>query len=196
MQNGGPRFCRGASCLRRSFHARGIASPFAVIPRALPDRQRAEDLGYAGNRRVSARDQTQSRPLSHRPRPARPLPFDLRRDAFRLHQPALGPAHEPQRALSRVQGLGRRARRYRAYHRDLARVSRRATRDPICLEETRAPPTPCMRRYARAFSPTISRLDPLSARYCRTIMALAPMQEWIAAAKLEPDELEELDMEF
>src|SRR4029077_9492381 len=29
-------------------------------------------------------------------------------------------------------------------------------RDPICLEETRAPPTPCMRRYARAFSPTIS----------------------------------------
>jgi glutathione S-transferase len=39
-------------------------------------------------------------------------------------------------------------------------------------------------------------LDPLSARYCRTIMALAPMQEWSAAAKLEPDELEELDMEF
>jgi hypothetical protein len=27
-------------------------------------------------------------------------------------------------------------------------------------------------------------------------MALAPMQEWSAAAKLEPDELEELDMEF
>jgi len=39
-------------------------------------------------------------------------------------------------------------------------------------------------------------LDPLSARYCRTIMALASMQEWSAAAKLEPDELEELDMEF
>jgi hypothetical protein len=27
-------------------------------------------------------------------------------------------------------------------------------------------------------------------------MALGPMQEWVAAAKLEPDELEELDMEF
>ena len=39
-------------------------------------------------------------------------------------------------------------------------------------------------------------LDPLSAQYCRTIMALPSIQEWIAAAKVEPDELEELDVEF
>ena len=39
-------------------------------------------------------------------------------------------------------------------------------------------------------------LDETSAAYCRTIMALPLMQEWIAAAKLEPDELEELDVEF
>jgi glutathione S-transferase len=39
-------------------------------------------------------------------------------------------------------------------------------------------------------------LDPLSTQYCRTIMALPHMQEWIAAAKVEPDELEELDVEF
>ena len=39
-------------------------------------------------------------------------------------------------------------------------------------------------------------LDEPSAGYCRTIMALPLMQEWIAAAKLEPDELEELDVEF
>ena len=39
-------------------------------------------------------------------------------------------------------------------------------------------------------------LDPLLAQYCRTIMALPQMQEWIAAAKIEPDELEELDVEF
>jgi glutathione S-transferase len=39
-------------------------------------------------------------------------------------------------------------------------------------------------------------IDPVSAQYCRTIMALPAMQEWIAAAKTEPDELEELDMEF
>ena len=39
-------------------------------------------------------------------------------------------------------------------------------------------------------------LDPVSAQYCSTIMALPLMQEWIAAAKVEPDELEELDVEF
>jgi len=39
-------------------------------------------------------------------------------------------------------------------------------------------------------------IDPVSAQYCRTIMALPQMREWIAAAKVEPDELEELDVEF
>jgi glutathione S-transferase len=39
-------------------------------------------------------------------------------------------------------------------------------------------------------------IDPVSAQYCKTIMALPMMQEWIAAAKTEPDELEELDVEF
>jgi glutathione S-transferase len=39
-------------------------------------------------------------------------------------------------------------------------------------------------------------LDPSSQNYCNTIMALPYMQEWIAAAKVEPDELEELDVEF
>jgi glutathione S-transferase len=32
--------------------------------------------------------------------------------------------------------------------------------------------------------------------FCRTIMAMPLMQEWIAGAKAEPDELEELDVEF
>jgi glutathione S-transferase len=39
-------------------------------------------------------------------------------------------------------------------------------------------------------------LDPASAQYCKTIMALPHMQEWISAAKTEPEELEELDVEF
>ena len=39
-------------------------------------------------------------------------------------------------------------------------------------------------------------LDPVLAQYCRTIVAMPLMQEWIAAAKVEPDELEELDVEF
>ncbi len=34
------------------------------------------------------------------------------------------------------------------------------------------------------------------AVYCRTLMAMPEMQEWVAAAKLEPDEIEELDMDF
>ena len=40
------------------------------------------------------------------------------------------------------------------------------------------------------------KLDDVSAAYCKTMMASPFMQEWIAAAKKEPDELEELDVEF
>ncbi len=40
------------------------------------------------------------------------------------------------------------------------------------------------------------KLPPYCAAYCQTIMALPEMQEWVAAAKLEPDEIEELDMDF
>jgi len=39
-------------------------------------------------------------------------------------------------------------------------------------------------------------LDPDSLGYCKTIMAMPLMQEWVAAAKAEPEELEELDVEF
>jgi glutathione S-transferase len=40
------------------------------------------------------------------------------------------------------------------------------------------------------------KLDPDCAAFCDTIMSWPAMTEWIAAAKLEPDELEELDVEF
>ena len=46
------------------------------------------------------------------------------------------------------------------------------------------------------FPLTTSPLDPPATAYCRTIMAMPLMQEWIEAAKAEPDELEELDVEF
>jgi len=39
-------------------------------------------------------------------------------------------------------------------------------------------------------------IDPASAQYCRTVIAHPFVQEWIEAAKVEPDELEELDVEF
>jgi len=40
------------------------------------------------------------------------------------------------------------------------------------------------------------KLDKACAAYCRTIMAMPEMQQWVAAAKLEPEEIEELDMDF
>jgi glutathione S-transferase len=74
-----------------------------------------------------------------------------------------------------------------------------------CLSEYKGPylfgtaPTAADAMYA----PVCSRfttydvaIDPSSQNYCNTIMTLPYMQEWIAAAKVEPDELEELDVEF
>src|SRR5271167_4075918 len=47
-------------------------------------------------------------------------PLDLRRDAFRFRQFALGLADEPQGAPPRLQGMGGSAGRYRPYCDDLA----------------------------------------------------------------------------
>jgi glutathione S-transferase len=53
------------------------------------------------------------------------------------------------------------------------------------------------------FAPVVTRLltydvklDAACAAYCKTVMAMPEMQEWVAAAKLEPDEIDELDMDF
>jgi glutathione S-transferase len=40
------------------------------------------------------------------------------------------------------------------------------------------------------------KLDADCAGYCRTIMAMPAMKEWLESAKTEPDEVEELDVEF
>ena len=40
------------------------------------------------------------------------------------------------------------------------------------------------------------KLDAAAAAYCRTIMSWPAMAEWVEAAKAEPAELEELDVEF
>jgi glutathione S-transferase len=40
------------------------------------------------------------------------------------------------------------------------------------------------------------KLDDVCAAYCKTIMAMAEMKEWIAAAKLEPEDIDELEMDF
>ena len=53
------------------------------------------------------------------------------------------------------------------------------------------------------FAPVVTRfltydvpLDEPCAGYARTIMAMPEMKAWVAAARLEPDEIEELDMDF
>ena len=40
------------------------------------------------------------------------------------------------------------------------------------------------------------KLDKPCLLYCQTIMAMPEMKEWVAAAKLESDDIEELDMDF
>jgi glutathione S-transferase len=40
------------------------------------------------------------------------------------------------------------------------------------------------------------KLDPVCTAYCDTIMTMPLMQEWIESAKSEPEEVEELDVEF
>ena len=53
------------------------------------------------------------------------------------------------------------------------------------------------------YAPVVTRfltynvgLDAVCAAYCQTVMDLPEMQEWIAAAKLEPVDIEELEVEF
>jgi glutathione S-transferase len=53
------------------------------------------------------------------------------------------------------------------------------------------------------FAPVVTRfltydvkLNKPCILYCQTIMAMPEMQEWVAAAKREPDDIEELDMDF
>lgn len=53
------------------------------------------------------------------------------------------------------------------------------------------------------YAPVVTRLltydvalDRDSAAYCKRIMELPAMQEWVAAAREEPDEIDELDAEF
>jgi glutathione S-transferase len=74
-----------------------------------------------------------------------------------------------------------------------------------CLAAEKGPylfgASPCM--ADAMFAPVVTRflsydvkLDSDCAAYCATIMAMPPMQEWLDAAKAEPDEVVELDVEF
>ena len=53
-----------------------------------------------------------------------------------------------------------------------------------------------MRRSCTRFLTYDVKLNSSCAAYCAAIMAMPLMQDWIAGAKTEPDEVEELDVEF
>jgi glutathione S-transferase len=74
-----------------------------------------------------------------------------------------------------------------------------------CLNEYGGPflfgAKPCM--ADAMFAPVCTRfrtydvkLDTTCAAYSKTILSMNVMQEWIDAARAEPEELEELDVEF
>ena len=53
------------------------------------------------------------------------------------------------------------------------------------------------------FAPVVTRfltynveLDKASERYCKHIMAMPEMKEWVMGALEEPDDIEELEVEF
>ncbi|HEX2012948.1 MAG TPA: glutathione S-transferase [Roseateles sp.] len=85
---------------------------------------------------------------------------------------------------------------------DIARIT---TIWSECLERYGGPwlfgARPCM--ADAMFAPVVTRflsydvqLDKGCAAYCKTVMALPAMREWVVAAQAEPDEIDELDAEF
>jgi glutathione S-transferase len=74
-----------------------------------------------------------------------------------------------------------------------------------CLDEHKGPylfgAKPCL--ADAMFAPVVTRfitydvkLDAACAAYCQTVMAMPQMKEWLAGAMNEPEEMEELDVEF
>lgn len=61
--------------------------------------------------------------------------------------------------------------------------------EPTMADAMYAPP-------ASRFSTYNVELEAPAARYCQTMMEWPLLKEWIAAAEEEPDEIEELDVEF
>lgn len=93
---------------------------------------------------------------------------------------------------------------FKVWNRALADIARVTTIWRDCLDRYGGPFLFGARTIADAmYAPVATRfvtydvkLDPVSVAYRDHIMALPEMVEWIAAAKLEPDEIEELEAEF
>jgi len=93
---------------------------------------------------------------------------------------------------------------FKVWKRAQADIDRITTIWRECLAEYGGPFLLGERSMADAmYAPVVTRLltyhvklDSVCAAYCETIMAMPEMIEWVAAAKNEPRELEELEVEF
>jgi len=95
---------------------------------------------------------------------------------------------------------------FRIWGRAMADIERITTIWRECLGQYGGPylfgKTRCM--ADAMYAPVVTRLqtydvrvpDPASAAWCQRILAMPEMQEWIAAAKAEPAEIEELEVEY
>ena len=173
---------------------RAGSAAFAVDPRPLPDPQGRQNLGHPGDRRVPQRSQSESGAAAGGTRRPCPLPLDLRRNSFGVYQSAIGAADE----------LKAHRPGFKIWSGAQADIERIATIWRECFAAHHGPYLFGKLTMADAmYAPVVTRfltydvkLDRQSAGYCERIMALPDMVAWRSAAMLEPEELEELDMEF
>jgi glutathione S-transferase len=93
---------------------------------------------------------------------------------------------------------------FKIWSRAQADIDRVTTIWRECLELFGGPYLCGERSIADAmYAPVVTRfltydvtLDPVSAAYGKRIIAMPEMKEWVAAAKEEPEEIEELEVEF
>ena len=94
--------------------------------------------------------------------------------------------------------------KFKVWSRAVADIERVAAIWGDCLGKYGGPYLFGTRTMADAmYAPVVTRfltydvtLDPTCMGYCDTIMAMPEMVEWVAAAKLEPEGIEELEVEF
>jgi glutathione S-transferase len=151
-------------------------------------------MGYAGHCRISQRNPPRRQAAAADPPPGA-LPLGVRRNAFGLLGPARGAADESEGHFPN----------FKVWSRAEADIVRITTIWKECLAKYGGPFLfGEQRTMADAmYAPVVTRfmtydvkLDPICTAYAKRIMAMPEMQQWITAAKKEPEDIDELDVEF
>src|SRR5271165_4058633 len=95
MQNGRLKIRRRGGAGGRPGEPCRVIAAVAINPRAVPHASGHQDLGYAGDRRISQRGTAEGWTVADRSRRPRPLSLDLWGNALGIHQSAIGSADEP-----------------------------------------------------------------------------------------------------